>query len=441
MSMENTLCIYPLVESLQSPYLTSDEALCGISCDDTRDFFMFFTREEDKILKTVILVVCLITTSLTPLYVSIAISERCRSEKSCLALPFAYQCPFFISSGYILSCLISLSPFWFGPLSIICNSGENTLTMATFRNIPCSFTAIGVYVGIRLAVLYTCALSVSLALTLYHPTLVQRKLYFHLVIWSFIGLGIIPLVMLKSITGDYYFGICTTSLTSRIDLLIVDIIPLFFCVFIFSMSLLLAAVKVFRQNTDVVQLLDVDKDISSLFNRLMFYNLLQTTSVVVLVVDFCYWYVNLDAWSETAMATFMCEMGKTMTNQTSPHDYEICIEENEDLPRPTLLTYYIFHVCALISVLGAIVFQCSLRVQHRSMNLLRSSGASVRNVFMCRICRRRQTRNPLSAPSECVSTSMEIKREERADTTIISSTAIISSLDSTASVKAAKASE
>merc|ERR1719397_1259366 len=307
--------------------------------------------------------------------------------------------------------------------------------MDTFRNIPCSVTAIGVYLGIRLAVLYTCALSVSLAITSCYPRCIQRKCCFHLIVWSLIGIGIIPLVMLKSITGDYYFGICTTSLTSRIDLLIVDIIPLFTCVFIFSMSLLLAAVKLFRQNTDVAQLLDVDKDISSLFNRLMFYNLLQTTSVVILVVDFYYWYVNLDAWRETAMATFMCEMGKTLSNQTSPHDYEICIKENAHLPRPTLWTYYIFHVCALISVLGAIVFQCSLRVQQRSMNLLRSSGASVRNVFMC-ICRRRQTRNPLSAPSECVSSSMEIKREERADTTIISSTAIISSLDSTASVKA-----
>jgi len=440
MSVDNTLCIYPLVESLQSPYLISDGALCGISCADRRDFFIFFTREEDKILKTIILVVCLATISLTPLYVSVAISERCRSEKSCLALPFAYQCPFFISSGYILTSLIALSPFLFGPLSIICNSGENTLTMASFQNIPCSFTAIGVYLGIRLAVLYTCALSISLALTLYHPTIVQRKRYFHLVIWGCIGIGIIPLVMLKSITGDYYFGICTTSLTSRIDLLVLDIIPLVSCVFIFSTSLLLASLKVFRRDTHVVQLLAVDKDVSSLFNRLMCYNLLQTTSVVVLVGDFCYWYINLDAWSETVMATFICEMGKTRTNQTSPHDYEICIEENADLPKPSLWTYYIFHICALISVLGAIVFQCSLRVQQRSMNILRSSSASLMNVCTCRMCRRRRPRNPISA-TECVSSSIEIKREEIGDTTIISSTAIISSLDSTTSIQAGKTSE
>jgi len=192
MSIENPACIYPLVESLQSPYITVNEASCGISCGDTRDFFIVFTKEEDKLLKTIILVISLITISLTPLYMSIAILERCRSEKSCLGLPFAYQCPFFISSGYILLCLSALTPFVFGPFSIICNSEENTLTIASFHNVPCSLTAIGVYLGIRLAVLYTCALSVSLVLTLYWPTLVQRKRYFHLMIWGFIGLGIIP---------------------------------------------------------------------------------------------------------------------------------------------------------------------------------------------------------------------------------------------------------
>jgi len=435
MSVENTRCIYPLVESLQSPYITFNEASCGISCGDTRDFFIIFTRKEDEILKTIILVVSLITMSLTPLYMIIAISERCRSARSCVALPFVYQCPFFISSGYILLCLIALSPFLFGPFSIICNSEENSLTISSIYNVPCSVTAIGVYIGIRLAVLYTSALSVSLALTLYYPRFVQRKRWFHLIIWSFIGLGIIPLVMLNSITGDYYLGICTTSLTSRIYLLVMDIIPLLSCVFIFSVCLLLATIKVFRRDTQVVELLAVDRDVSSLFNRLLLYNLLQTTAVIVLLGDFCYWYISLDSWNDTVMATFKCEMGKTTSNQTSQDDYESCIRENADLPRPSLWTYYLFHLCGLVSVFGAIVFQCSFRVQQRLMNLMRNSGISLQNVFMCRICRRARTRNLFSATFEYVSSSTEMKREERADT------AVISTLDSTTSVQGGKASE
>jgi len=438
MFVENTPCIYPLVESLQSPYITSNEASCGISCGDNRDFFIVFTRKEDEILKTIILVLSLITISLTPLYMSIAISERCRSERSCVSLPFAYQCPFFISSGYILLCLIALTPFLFGPVSIICNSEENSLTIGSFCNVPCTVTAIGVYIGIRLAVLYTSALSVSLALTLYYPTFVQRKRWFHLIIWSSIGLGIIPLVMLKSITGDYYFGICTTSLTSRLNLLVLDIIPLLCCIFIFSVCLLLATLKVFRRDTRIDQLLAVERDVRSLVNRLLWYNLLQTTVVIALLGDFCYRYINLDAWNETVMATFKCEMAKTTSNQTSPDDYESCIRENADLPRPSLWTYYFFHLCGLVSIFGAIVFQCSFRVQRRSMNFLRNSGTSLLNVFMFRTCRRAQARNLFSASLEffeCVSSSTEMKREEGADTTVIST------LDSTTSVQDGKASE
>jgi len=424
MPLENSPCIYPLVESIQSPYLTTNETSCGISCGDARDFYIFLSREEYNMLKTIILVASLITISLTPLYVCIAISERRRSERSCLSLPFALQCPFFISSGYILGCLIALSPFLFGPFAIICNSGENSLTINSFQNIPCSVTAIGIYISVRLAVFYTCALSVSLALTVYYPTFIQRKCCFHLIVWSLIGLGFIPLVTLKSISGNYYFGICTTSLTSRLNLLVLDIIPFVSCVCIFSVCLLLATVKLLNRNNQLVQLLDVDKDVRSLFNRLLLYNLLQTTAVVVLVGHFCYWYMNLDTWNEKVMATFKCELGKMRTNQTLPDDYEICIRERADLPRPSVWTYYIFSFCGLTSMLCAILFQCSFRVQQRSLNLLRNLPLSLWNVLTCRILYRTRARR---STFEYAFSSTE-KREE------ITDTAIISSLDSTTSV-------
>jgi len=148
------------------------------------------------------------------------------------------------------------------------------------------------------------------------------------------------------------------------------------------------------------------------------------------------------------MATFMCEMGKTTNNQTLPEDYEECIRENADLPRPSLWTYYIFHICGLISVLGAIVFQCSLRVQQRSMTLLRSSGVSLMNVLMCRICWRRRRKNPFPTTCEFSSSLEAMKEDEKTDndnailssTAIVSTHTIISTLDSATYVKGCEAS-
>jgi hypothetical protein len=277
-------CVYPLVESIQSPIITFGNFSCGISCGDTREFFVIFTREEDEMLKIIRFVVSLFAISLTPLYVCIAVSERRRSQRSCLKIQFVYQCPLFISGGYIILCVFALFPFLFGA-SIICNE-DDSLTMNTFYNIPCTLTAIGAYIGIRLTIFYTCALSVSLAVTLYYPKFVQLKRYFHVIVWTLIGLGIIPLVMLNSITGDFYFGICTTSLSSRWNLLVLDIIPFLSCVSIFSVCLLLATLKVFRHNAWVVHVLNVDKDVSSLLKRLLLYNFIQTAAVVVIIGDF-----------------------------------------------------------------------------------------------------------------------------------------------------------
>jgi hypothetical protein len=418
-------CVYPLVESVQSPQITFGNVSCGISCGDTLDFYIIFTREEHEMLKIIRFVVSLFAISLTPLYVCITVCERRRSQRSCLKLPFVYQCPLFISGGYIIQCVFALCPFLFGA-SIICNK-EDSLTMNSFHNIPCTLTAIGAYIGIRLTIFYTCALSVSLALTLYYPQIVQRKRYFHLIVWTLIGLGIIPAVMLNSITGDFYFGICTTSLSSRQNLLVLDIIPLVCCVSIFSVCLLFATVKVFRQNAWVVHVLQVDKDVSSLFNRLLLYNFLQTGAVVVIIGDFWNWYVNMEAWNETRKEIFKCEMEKTMANQNSPDDYEICIFQTANLPRQSLWTYYILEVCALISVLGAIVFQCSVRVQQRSLNTMGSLALSFVNICSCRVLWRTQARMELRTGNGYTPSFTDMKREE------ITDTAVISSLDSTTS--------
>jgi len=381
MSNGSSPCIFPLVETTYAAFQIINGTKCGVSCGVTPVFDLFYTNHELDKLRRIIFLLSLITTSLVPIYVSTAVLERLRAPNNFVGVPFAYQCPFFISSGYLLVAFISLSPFIFGPSKIICNNDEHTITLDTFSNVPCTLTAIGMHIGIRVALFYTCALSVSLALTLYHPRYKQPKRYYHFVAWTITLLGIVPIQIKKTISGDLVLGICTTSLHSKYDLLTLDIIPLSSCILIFSICLGVAAIKVSRQNNALSKLLEVNKDIRSLFHRLLVYNILQTSAVAVVVGNFCYWYVNLDSWEQTESSVIMCEVELTLTNQTSTDNFDNCVGDYAEQSRPTFGAYCIFQSCALISILGAIIFQCSLRVQKRSLNSIRNSLLLLVNSF------------------------------------------------------------
>lgn len=369
--MSNTTksCIYPLVDTVHS---TFGETSCGISCGNEQDFYIFYTSEEQYRLKTVLIVMSLITICLVLLSFCTALSEKRQRQRSFFKLPFANQCRFFISSGYMLVACITISPYIFGADKIICNQDEKTLTSNSFHNVPCSLTALGLFFGIRLVVFYDTALSISLVLTLYYPMFVQLKRYFHTPILILIGLGVLQIFWESSITGDYHIGFCTTTLASRANSLTLNIIPLGSCSGIFFTCLVMASIKLFRRNMWLVNAFSVNNEIQSLFKRLLIYNLLQTTAVVAVVGNFIYWYANIYTWQETAYSTIMCEMGKTLANQTSLEDYEMCVRENGDLPRPQIWTYFLFLLCILIGLLGAIIFQCSLKVQQTSYSSFRS---------------------------------------------------------------------
>lgn len=373
MSNTTATCIYPLVNTIHSPYFEATS--CGISCG-SKDFFIFYTRDEEERLKTILFVMSLITICFVPVYFCTVLLQKRQSQRSFFRLRFAYQCPFFISSGYILVACITMSPFMFGADKIICNEDEKTLTNDSLHNIPCLFTALGIFVAIRLVVFYATALSISLVLTLYFPSFVQLKCYFHIPIFAGIVVGVIRITSANSISGDYYLGFCTTSLTSRGHQLSQYIIPLGSCVFIFFICLLMASVKLFRQNMQLVNAFSVNRDMQSLFKRLLFYNVLQTTAVVALVGNFVYWYVNSWSWRQRAYSTIICEIGKTLANQTLSEDYEMCVRENEDLSKPQIWTYLCFLLCGVISLLGAIIFQCSLKVQRRSLSSFRDDFSS-----------------------------------------------------------------
>lgn len=368
MSNSSNSCIYPLVETKHPPFVRILGTSCGAVCKDPLDVQLFFTIEEEERLKRILLMISLLVICLSLFYLFIALAEWFRKESSFYAIGFSHQCPIFISCGYLLVAVISICPYIFGAASIICNNDEQTLIINSILNIPCSLTAIGIYIGIRLAVFYTCALSVSVVLTLYYPKLVQKKLYYHGVVWTCILIGMIAILLKKSISGDYWLGVCTTTLNSRSDLLWMNIIPMSGCVILFSFCLTMAAVKLLRPSSKrVSRMLAVNREMRSLFNRLILYNLLQTVPLASSVGNFFYWYLNLEIWKDTALAIAQCEINKTIMRETSLHDYEMCVKDNSHLPKPPGWIYWFFHLCALVSVLGAIVFQCSIRVQQRSL--------------------------------------------------------------------------
>jgi len=371
MSNITSSCIFPLVNTKYEPYVIFEESPCGISCQDPLEFFVFFTRKERARLKDTMFIISLITVFFTPFYFCIVLSERAKIKRNIRNIPFSYQCPLFISSGYLLVTFITTCPFVFGAASIICNEDEWTRTQDSFHNVPCTLTAFGVYIGIRLTVFYTCALSVSLALALYFPKMKQKKRYYHFVVWACIFIGSIPIYRAKSISGDYNMGFCTTTLSSRFHLLWMNIVPFSSCIFVFCVCLAMATFKLLLHNDDITKLLSVNAHMRSLFNRLLVYNFLQTTAVSASVGNFYYWYVNSGVWHEAAFSIVTCQIQKTMMQQTSIDDYELCLTDNEDLSRPRAMSYWVFHLCALISVSGAIVFQCSLKVQRRSATTAR----------------------------------------------------------------------
>jgi len=361
-------CIFPLVNTEHEPFISGEEASCGISCQDPLEFFVYFTSSERSRLKEIVFIISVTTVLFAPFYFCLVLSEI-QIKRDFLSISFSWQCPFFISCGYLLVACITICPYVFGFAPIICNDEEESLTWNSYHNVWCSVTAIGVYIGIRLTVFYTCALSVSLVLTLYFPKYKQMNLCYHSVIWVCIFIGLIPIFYWRSISGDYNLGFCTTTLSSRNNLLWLDIIPLSSCVSVFCVCLAMAAIKLYRQqDDDLAKLLAVNAHMRSLFHRLLAYNFLQTTSVTASIGNFCYWYTNLDIWKETALSLVSCQIHKTMMEQTSLEDYELCLTDNEDLPHPGIFSYWFFHLCALVSVIGAIVFECSLKMQRVSMS-------------------------------------------------------------------------
>lgn len=373
-------CIYPLVDTDYPSIPIQGGMSCGLSCADPRLYYTFFTHAEEKKLENILFVMSLISICLVPIYFVIVMLRNIRTRVNFCSLPFSYQCPVFISCGYILMAFITMTPYIFGSSSIVC-SKDQTLIWKSLRNVGCTLTAIGMYISIRLAAYYTCTLSVSLVITLYYPNAHQVKRWCHCSVWFCIALGIIPLLLTKSACGDYFLGFCTPCLTSREHLLLQTIIPLGACLFIFCVCLTMASIKLLQQN-QVSKVLAVSNHMRSLFVRVLQYNLLQTTAWVAVVSTYCYMYTNIDSWENTLRVTVRCQMELTflaLMSQMSVDSYEMCLLEHSDQPRPLLLTYWIYPLCSLISILSAMLFECSLRERQRSINTVKDVVAVLTN--------------------------------------------------------------
>jgi len=419
-------CTFPLVETKRNTYFTFNDTSCGVSCGNGEEIFLLYTPDEINKLNSILLVMSVATICVAPLHLCTAIFGKQRSDKSFMELPFAYQSPFFISIGYLIIAFIILSPFLFGGDSIICNKGEHTLTIDSLDNPACTITGLGLFLGIRLVVFYTCALSVSLVLTLYNPRLKQKKRYFHFPIMGLIGVFSIPIILSKSINGNFTLRFCVYSLNSRRHVLHLDIIPLASCVFIFLICLVMATFKLFHQNWQVFNMLSVNKDIRSLFIRLVLYNILQIIAIAAVVANFCYWYAHMDAWYDTEMDNILCEMGKNSTK-----DQELCVSKNYK-NKPPLWSWYLFPFCALVSIIGAIIFQCSLKVRERSVTSMKMAVVT----FMSSVrttCSRRKPERPI-AFYEFLPGEPELDRitTDRSESTILDR---VESLDSAAGVE------
>lgn len=379
--MRASLCIYPLVETKYNAFVTIGDVSCGLVCGDGQKAYMFFTDKETESLELTVFLLSLSIVCLTPLYFCMIRQQYC-TRKSFLSLPFAQQCPFFISSGYLLVGLTSISPFVFGADTIICNSQEHTLIHGYSQNFWCSLTALALFIGIRLVVFYVCALSVCMFMTIYFPKYKQKRRYYHIAVWTCIIIFCILAIVGNAVSGDPYLGICTSSLTSREQLMLLDIVPLSTFICIFAVCLALSMRKICHQNKVLKEMNTVDEQFQSLQNRLLIYNLLQTTTVIAAVANFYRFYINLGEWEDTATSIVECQVGKTQMNE--PREYESCVLEFADSSKPGMATYFTFQLCALISVMSVIVFQCSRKLQKESVTKLKA----ISTMLGCSSCRK-----------------------------------------------------
>jgi len=364
-------CVYPLTNTTHEPFIVIDGYPCGLYCGSNGDPPLFFTDSESGNIQKIIAGFSISVILVTMLYFWIVRRELTKTGKSFCSLPLARQSPAYISAGYFLAGLSSLSAFFFGKYNIICNSDENSVVYDGVYNVPCSVTAFTMWLGIRLALLYSSALSISLLLTLWYPLSKQWNWLYHLVIMSILLGLLVHLATHKHVTGDYYLGICTIALARKTTLLWMEIVPISCITAVFSIAHLMSAWKIFqwrrsaetekdRHDQWSMTIMLLKAELKSLQKRIMWYNFLQTIALVAILSNYVYWYINVEGWEITMNDVLTCATRKTLLEDTN---YDTCLTEQQGATRPFVFTYWLFPACALVSIIGAVIFQCTNEVR------------------------------------------------------------------------------
>jgi len=374
----NTICTYPLTETIHKPYIDS----CGLSCGSGVDPPIYYQWHEARLLRKIVFILSFMTIIISMIYLCKVQWELNTMNKKFCILPFPYQAPSFISAGYLLIGLSTVSPIIFRTDSIICNHDEHSLVIDGVNNFYCSLSALSLWLGIRIAATYSCALSGSLFLALYYPCWKQYTWVFHAVVVTII-LGFLLLMLLDmDISGDYYLGICTPTLSRKENILLMEIVPLSSMTFIFAVTQLLSAWKLWRSGQDArkscvrqsgwcVQIFRMDQDMKLFQNRVLCYNMLQVSSLLILLGNFYYRWKNIDQWNDTLWNVIKCEIKKTEQRKT---DYDECVTKLADLPRPSAATYWLFPCSSMIGVMGGVFFQCFRMFQTRTYRGFQECG-------------------------------------------------------------------
>jgi len=383
-------CVYPLTDTSHKPFITIQGYPCGLYCGNNENPPLFFTGTESAYIQKLIFGFSICLIFVTILYFYIVHRELIKKKKSFCSLPIARQSPSYIAAGYFLTGLSSISASVFGGDNIICNSDDNSLVWDGLYNLPCSFTAFCVWLGIRMALLYSSALSISLLSMLYYPLQKQWNYFYHLVIVGVILVLFVPLALENHVTGDYYFGICTIGLARKTTLLWMEIVPISCIASVFTIAHTLSAWKLFRwrraagkekdrNNEWSMTLLLMKVELKSLQKRILWYNFLQTIAVIGILANFWYWYINIEKWETAIHSVLTCAMNKTSLEETN---YDACLTEQEGMSRPFIFSYCIFPACALVSIIGALIFQCTTEVK-KSIRCVPFAGGIESDDYSC----------------------------------------------------------
>jgi len=358
----NTSCPYPLINTTHEPFISS----CGIICGKDQWPPIYYTDAEVYLMSIINFCLTLLSIVISMMYFYIVLKELGVMKSNFFKLPFPRQAPSLIALGYLSNAIVLFSPFVFGLDSFICNHDDHSFVLESEDNVFCYFIAFAYIFTIHVVYFYSCMLSIWLFLGLQYPHKKWNTGLFHLIVLTLCFVDIFALYNDLNDTNlfpDWYLRICIPYCVSQ-KYVQYFIVPLILAITLTLLNLL-SAKKLWIWRRDAKRIATTQEDLlvkasrmkpamKSLQNRLLWYTLFQTASLLVCMGKTFYIWTNIEKFREIMMTVVNCEVKKTKEGKT---DYEACVTDTIVASRPKMVIIFSWSFMTFLGLVGVFIFQ------------------------------------------------------------------------------------